>query len=323
MLPDGLIFKLARRSSTALPPRHRSRPPYWDAYAAQLLADPTFRVDDDATITFGKLAFNHADLYRWRNLTRTRKFPQARHPAQPAIAGRHQRLQDVYLDQHRYDEAMALLARRSRRSAQRRLCRPHRRRTSRQKAAQEKTLRAELATAPNDLAATLQLVKRVAGGGQDDRGDRPAQMAAAFPNWTHDQMADLVEYFIGEAHDLPAVIAFLRERVKYDHDSKLVYSLAALEGSLGGANDAVHDLATAALAPDGTNALISAAVDTRFAPIKHDPRFQTLLGASSNAATAVKAARQVLAQTNLAPVPTNAPPAAAPVPHRMKRALAK
>ena len=47
---------------------------------------------------------------------------------------------------------------------------------------------------------------------------------------------------------------------------------------------------------------MSAAVDQRFGPIQKDPRFQTLLGASSNAATATRAAREVLAQ------PTNAPP---------------
>ena len=43
---------------------------FWDAYAAKLLADPKFRLDDDATVTFGKLAMNHADLYRWRGLVR-------------------------------------------------------------------------------------------------------------------------------------------------------------------------------------------------------------------------------------------------------------
>ena len=60
-------------------------------------------------------------------------------------------------------------------------------------------------------------------------------------------------------NDIPAAIALLQERAKYDPDSKLVYSLAALEASVGRADEAVHDLATAAEAPDGTNALQSAA----------------------------------------------------------------
>ena len=327
MLPSGLIFKLSPVKLDALPPAAIAADhAYWDAYAAQLLADPTFRVDDDATLTFGKLAFFHADLYWWRDLPAEEEhFLKLAIRLSPQLQDAITRLEELYLDQNRYDEALALL-----RQAQ--IDDPRNEgyadlidevQARQLQAAQEKTLRAELATAPNDLAATLQLVKVLQAEGKTVEVIARLKLAAAFPNWTHDQMADLVEYLTGEAHDLPAVIAFLRERVKYDHDSKLVYSLAALEGSLGGANDAVHDLATAALAPDGTNALISAAVDTRFAPIKHDPRFQTLLGASSNAATAVKAARQVLAQTNLAPVPTNAPPAATPAPHWMKRALAK
>ena len=47
---------------------------FWDAYAARLLADPDFRIDDDATITFGKLAFNHADLYRWRKMPKDEEY---------------------------------------------------------------------------------------------------------------------------------------------------------------------------------------------------------------------------------------------------------
>ena len=100
----------------------------------------------------------------------------------------------------------------------------------------------------------------------------------------------------------PPAITLLQERAKYDHDSKLVYSLAALEGSVGRADDAVRDLATAAEAADGTNALQSAQVDTRFAPIARDARFQSLVSATSSAAAAQAAARTVLAGTNsLAP----------------------
>ena len=73
MLPEGLIFKLSPTKLDKLPPDVVAADrAFWDAYAAQLLAEPSFRVDDDATITFGKLAYNHADLYRWRNMARGR-----------------------------------------------------------------------------------------------------------------------------------------------------------------------------------------------------------------------------------------------------------
>jgi hypothetical protein len=87
-----------------------------------------------------------------------------------------------------------------------------------------------------------------------------------------------VQYFVDQAHDTPAAIAFLEARTKIDpNESRLVYSLAALEASIGRTNEAVAYLTQASRAPDGTNALLSAQVDARFAPVGQDPRFQALL----------------------------------------------
>ena len=111
MLPSGLIFKLSPKKLDQLPPAAVAADhAYWDAYAAKLLADPTFRVDDDATLTFGKLAFNHADLYRWRSLPDDEEyFLKLALRLSPQLQDAVVRLEEIYLDQHRYDEALAML----------------------------------------------------------------------------------------------------------------------------------------------------------------------------------------------------------------------
>ena len=323
MLPSGLIFKLSPTKLDAIPPAAIAADhAFWDAYAAQLLSDPSFRVDDNATLTFGKLAFFHADLYEWRNLPREEEyFLKLALRLSPQLQDAVTRLEELYADQQRYDEALALL-----RQAQ--LDDPRNEnyagviaevQTQQSLAAQEKKLREALTTAPQDLSATLQLVRVLQAEGKTDEVADRLKSAAALTNWDHDQLADTVQYLVNEAHDTPAAVAFLRERVKFDHDSKLIYSLAAIEGGAGSVNDAVHDLATAALAPDGTNALLSAAVDTRFSPVMADPRFQALLAGRNNAAVAARTALQILAQTNPPPtgnaaprtIATNVPPVTA------------
>jgi hypothetical protein len=342
MLPSGLIFKLSPTKLDALPPAAiAADDAFWDAYAAQLLSDPSFRVDDDATLTFGKLAYFHADLYEWRAeqlpdppskekealLQEQEHFLKLAIRLSPQLQDAVTRLEELEADQQRYDEALALLRQAQlddpRNESYAGLIAEVQARQS--LAAQEKKLRDALAAAPQDLSATLQLVRVLQAEGKTDEVADRLKSAAALPNWDHDQLADTVQYLVNDAHDTGAAVAFLKERVKFDHDSKLVYSLAAIEGSAGNANDAVHDLATAALAPDGTNALISAAVDTRFAPIMTDPRFQALLAVRNDGAAAAKVAQQVLAETNAPPaavtgnVPPQAPVVPKPAPHGKRK----
>ncbi len=322
MLPDGLIFKLSPTKLDKLPPEVVAADhAFWDAYAARLLADPTFRVDDDATITFGKLAYNHADLYRWRDLPGDEEyFLKLALRLSPQLQEAVFELQDLYADQNRYDDAIALL-----RQAQLddprneayadSLAEDERKRDA---AAQEKTLRAQLALSPYDLAANLRLARVLQQQGRERDVEQRLRSAAGLPNWQHDQLASEVEYYVDEIHDVPAAIALLQERAKYDHDSKLVYSLAALEGSVGRADEAVRHLATAAEAPDGTNALQSAQVDGRFAPISRDPRFQSLMTARTDATAAQAAAQTILAATNALAPPPDRPVVGPPSPKPKK-----
>jgi hypothetical protein len=315
MLPDGLIFKLSPVKLDQLPPAVVAADrAFWDAYAARLLAEPTFRIDDDATTTFGKLAYNHADLYRWRNLPQEEEyFLKIAIKLSPQLQDAVVELHDIYADQGRYDDAIALVSQAEKDDPRNDdyadiLADDERRRDA---AVQEKALLAQIKLSPYDLSANLQLARVLQEEGREADLEQRLRLAAALTNWDHDRLAGEIQYYVDEVHDIPAAIALLQERSKYDPDSKLVYSLSALEGSLGRADAAVRDLATAAEAADGTNALQSAQADVRFGPIAADPRFQTLISNAASAPNAQAAARKILALTNARPV-SNAPPLAPP-----------
>jgi len=315
MLPEGLIFKLSPTKLAAIPADviaadHR----FWDAYAAKLLADPKFRLDDDATITFGKLAMNHADLYRWRGLVKDQEyFLKLANRLSPQLQDVVMSLNDIYLAQNRFDEALALMK-------QAELDDPRNENYAdlldeivrRQGwAAREKKLRDGVAKSPYDMSLNLQLARLLQEEGKLSEVESRLRTAAALTNWSHEDMAAVVQYYVDQAHNTSAAVAFLEARAKIEpNESKLVYSLAALEGSIGRANDALKYLAQAARAPDGTNALLSAAVDARFAPIRQDPRFQAMIAPARTNAPSAKAN----------PTPAGKPPAPAST---LKKPVAK
>ena len=303
MLPDGLIFKLSATKLAALPPAAIAADyQFWNAYAARLEAEPTFRVDDDATITFGTLAYHHADLYRFRNLPKDEEyFLKLAIRLSPQLQTAILRLNDVYLYQQRFAEALALM-RQAVQDDPRNDVFPDVVTEDEEKQAasdKEKRLRAEIATSPYNLALNLQLARALQEQGKTAEVADRLRTAAALTNWDHDQMAGVVQYYVEQANDVPAAIAFLQVRAKIEpKNSQLIYSLAALEASLDRSDDALRDLASAAQAPEGTNALLSAAVDARFGPLHNDPRFQAMIIRTNAPAGA----------TNAAPVPNLAPP---------------
>ena len=282
MLPAGLIFKLSPMTMKAIPPAAIAEDyRFWDAYAARLLADPTFRLDDDATVTFSKLAYNHSDLYRWRNLPKEEEhWLKLANQLCPQLPDPIYRLSDIYQAQQRYNDARALVK-------QAKVDDPRNEsyddllddiQDRQERAARETKLRAQLATSPYDTAVNIQLARVLQEEGKTDEVESRLRIAATLTNWTHDDMADVVRYYTDEAHNPSAAVAFLQERAKIEpHNSQLVYSLAAIEASVGRTNDALHDLRQAATAADGTNALASARVDPRFRGMAQDPRFRSLV----------------------------------------------
>jgi hypothetical protein len=93
-------------------------------------------------------------------------------------------------------------------------------------------------------------------------------------------MAGIVQYYVDQVHNPNAAIAFLEARAQIDPKAgELIYSLAALEASVGRKDDALRYL-TQAVGVGGTNALFSAKIDPRFAPMQDDPRFQALINST-------------------------------------------
>ncbi len=151
----------------------------------------------------------------------------------------------------------------------------------------EKDLRAKLDKQPYDVGLNLQLARVLQDEGKYAEVDSRLRSAAGMTNWTHEAMAEVVQYYVDKVHNTDAAIAFLETRAAIDPtEAKLIYSLAALHATQDHADAALKYLSQAA-ATGGSNVLTSASIDPRFAGLHDDPRFQALLSVpGTNAAPA-------------------------------------
>jgi tetratricopeptide (TPR) repeat protein len=304
LIPSGLIFKLNPEPMKDLPADAIAEDhKFWDAYSLKLLSNPRFRLDSDAILTFGKLAYWHSDLYRWRHLEKEQEYwlklslilcPQL----MDAVSG----LAHLYLDQGRYDEGIAVLEQAELDDPRNESYEPMLTKMKETKiySGREKELLAQLAKNPYDVSLNLDLARLYQDEGKFPELNDKLRSIAGLTNWNHEGMADIVRYYVGTAHNNEAAIAFLEARAKIDPTAgELIYSLATLQATVGHRDDALKYLAQA-LALGGTNAMMSAKIDPRFSELRNDPAFQALLNASTNAPAAVK------------PPATNKPSAKAP-----------
>ena len=284
LMPAGLIFKfnpepLSFEDFVKKGGVEEDRK-FWDAYSQRLLNDPHYRLDSDAILTFGKLAFWHSDLYRWRHMDAEQEYwlkmaIRLCPPLQDAVSG----LAHLYMDQKRFDEAIALVQ-------QARLDDPRNEgyptllavlNEAKTFGRRDEQLRSALAQAPYDVELNLRLAELLQDEGKLDELDDRMRTIAGLTNWDHDGMSGIIQYYVAQEHNPKAAIAFLEERAKIDPKAgELIYSLAALEASVGRYDDALHYLAQS-ISIGGTNAMTSAKIDPRFAPLQNDPRFQELL----------------------------------------------
>lgn len=313
LLPAGLIFKLSPEPLKALPPEAIAADrKYWDDYAAKLLADPNFSVDDHATDVFAKLAFWHSDLYRYRNLPAEEEhWLRIAVALCPQLQDSIQSLVHLLVDQQRFDEAIALIK-------QAELDDPRNEFFPELEAwveagkilgEHENKVRAELGQTPKsayDVGLNLELARVLQQEGKHDQLYDRLRFAAGLTNWSRDDMASVVQYYVDEVHEPQAAIAFLEARAKVEpHASEMIYSLAALYASLGEKEEALKYLQQAITSGGGTNAATSARIDPRFQSLHDDLRFRALvLTPATNAAPAA-------APVNTAPSNPK-PPAAGP-----------
>jgi tetratricopeptide (TPR) repeat protein len=317
MEPSGLIFKLDPEPLVELSPDMIAADrKFWDAYSKRLLSNPKFRIDDDATSTFAKLAFWHSDLYHWRHLEKEEEYwlklalalcPQM----QDAVSN----LSTIYVQQKRYDEAVAMVQ-------QAELDDPRNElypdilawiKQSKTFGEREKNLHDAMAktppSSPDYVKLNMDYARVLQDQGRFTELNTQMGVLAGLTNWDRAGMSELVQYYVDKMHNLDAAIAFLEVRAKLDPKAgELIYSLAALHAQMGHEDEAIKYL-TQSAAIGGTNALISAGIDPRFTGLRQDPRFQALL------------ASQPL--TNAAPPPTvpptNAPAVTPPKPDPAKK----
>jgi tetratricopeptide (TPR) repeat protein len=284
LMPSGLIFKLNPEPlSFADFIKHggvEEDRKFWDAYSQRLLSDPRFRIDSDAILTFGKLAFWHADLYRWRHMDKEQEYWLRMAVALcPQLQDAVNSLAHLLMDQRRFDEALAIVR-------QARLDDPRNEsygqmlemlNDAKTFGQREDELRTQLASSPYDVNLNLSLAALFQDEGKLDELNERMRMIAGLTNWDHDGMAGIVQYYVDQVHNPNAAIAFLEARAQIDPKAgELIYSLAALEASVGRKDDALHYLAQA-VGVGGTNAMYSAKIDPRFAPMQDDPRFQQII----------------------------------------------
>jgi len=285
LLPAGLIFKLNPDPLAALPPTSVEEDrKFWNAYSTKLLSDPRYRLDSDAILTFGKLAYWHSDLYRWRHMDKEQEYwLKLSLLLCPQLQDSVNSLAHLLSDQKRFDEAIAVVQ-------QAELDDPRNEayapivdwlKETRLYDQREQKLRADLAKSPYDVQLNLDIAELLQDEGKYPELNDRLRIAAGLTNWSHDDMAGVIQYYVDKVHNPDAAIAFLEARAKIDPKaSELIYSLAALHASVGHKNEAIKYL-NQAVALGGTNALISARIDPRFASLHDDPLFEAIVDISS------------------------------------------
>jgi tetratricopeptide (TPR) repeat protein len=308
LLPSGLILKLNPEPLATLPPAAVAEDrKFWDHYSQTLLSDPKFRLDSDAILSFGKLAFWHADLYRWRHMEKEQEYwLRLALSLCPQLQDAVNSLAHLLMDQKRLDEASAIVQQAELDDPRNEAYGPILNMLNESKVygQREDQVRAALAKSPYDVSLNLDLAALLQDEGKFPELNDRLRTVAGLTNWTRESMSGLIQYYVDQQHNPEAAIAFLEARAKIDpKEGELIYSLAALESSVGRKDDAMKYL-TQSAAVGGTNAIISARIDPRFAGMQDDPRFQALINPPP---------AQNLPATNLPPV-NNAPHVVPPKP---------
>jgi tetratricopeptide (TPR) repeat protein len=304
LLPSGLIFKLNPEPLSALPPAAVEEDrKFWDAYSKKLLSDPRFHIDSDAILSFSKLAYWHADLYRYRHMEKEQEYYlRMALTLCPQLQDAVNSLARLFADQKRFDEAIAVVEQAEVDDPRNESYGPILNWINEAKVygKSEQEMRDKLAKNPYDVELNLDLASILQDEGKFPELNDRLRIAAGLTNWTHDAMAGVIQYYVEKVRNTDAAIAFVDARAKIDpKDDKLIYGLAALHASAGHKDDALKFLSQAA-SIGGTNVLMAAKLDPRFAIVANDPRFQDLMQPLSptNAPTTNKPATNLPAKKN-------------------------
>ncbi len=296
LMPSGLIFKMNPTPLTDADFAARGGieqdRQFWDAYSKKLLVDPRFHLDSHAMLSFSKLAFWHADLYRWRHRDKEQEeWLRTALALCPQLQDAVNSLAHLLMEQKRFEDALAVVHQAELDDPRNETYAPlvDALLEAQGDSQREQDVRAELAKSPYDVGANLDLARVLQDEGKFPELNDRMRTVAGLTNWDHAGMASIIQYYVEKAHNPEAAIAFLEARAAIDpRASELIYSLAALDASVGRKDDALKYLARA-LVLGGTNAVTSARIDPRFAPLQDDPKFQALLSTTTNQPAAIQA----------------------------------
>jgi tetratricopeptide (TPR) repeat protein len=286
LLPSGLILKFNPEPMTDAEFAARAGieedRKFWDAYSQRLLQDPKFHLDNDAILNFGKLAYWHADLYRYRHLDKEEEYwLKISLSLCPQLPDAVIDLTQLLARQKRFDEALAVAEQAHEADSFNDVfvARIDWLNSVKMFGQEEDDLRAKLAKSPYDVDLNLDLAALFQDESKYAEVNDRLRIAAGLTNWSHDAVAGVVQYYVDKVQNPEAAIAFLEARARIDPTgSELIYYLAGLHAQLGHKDEAIHYLAQA-IQFGGSNAVISAKVDAHFAGLQDDPRFQALLAA--------------------------------------------
>ena len=195
LLPWHLIFKLNADPMDKLPDEAVAEDrKFWDAYSQKLLADGHFRIDSDATITFSKLAYWHADLYAWRKMDAEQEyFLRLSLKLCPQFQDSVRSLALLLLDQKRFQEALAVVQQAEADDPRNDYFANLEETITQQRASgeREKELKAQLAQNPYEVDLNLELGAALPGRGKISGTQRHA---------AHRRQPDQLERRIDGAH---------------------------------------------------------------------------------------------------------------------------
>jgi tetratricopeptide (TPR) repeat protein len=293
LLPSGLIFRLNPDPLDKLPAGTvEADRKFWADYSHKLLSDPRYRIDSDAILSFGKLAFWHADLYGWRKMDKEQEeWLRLAIKLCPMLQDAVSSLVHLLVDQQRFDEALAVIQQAQIDDPRNEAFPPIQTFVieARESGRREKDLKAQLAKNPYSIDVNLDLARVYQYESKFPQLNDTLRTVAGLTNWTPEGMKPIIQYYVDEVHNPNAAIAFLEARVKIDAtSSNLIFELAGLHAVLGQNDDALKYLGQA-IALDSTNVPMAAKVDPRFSGLHDDPKFQALVSGNppeTNAAPA-------------------------------------
>lgn len=279
--PSGLILKLSPEPLAKIEPKLIEQDhAFWDDYSRKLLANPRFHLDPFAQLNFSKLAFWHADLYRYRQLPQEQEhWLRISLALCPALQDTVDSLTQLLVHQQRFDEALSVaqLAVEADPASDHFATMIDSLKAAKFFGQREADLRRQLAKSPYDVHLNLDLAEVLNDEGKFDELKDRLRTVAGMTNFSHEELSSVIQYYVDKAHNLEAAIAFLEARAKIDPKaSHLVYNLAALHATLNHRDEAIKYLELAAQY-GGTNATISAGIDPRFASLHNDPAFEAIL----------------------------------------------